>query len=87
VREVQYLTEEQADKCLKIVQKYIERRVGEGWDPKLYRPGHEGEFWNISLEGADEWAYDITTDESVTWPDGVFAEPVATWCLALHVAS
>lgn len=81
----EYLTPGQALACLTIAQKYIERIAGPGWEAKLYRD-HEGPYWNISLEGADEWAITITHDESITWPDGVFAEPGAGWCLNLHPA-
>lgn len=81
------LTEAKAKACLKIVQAWIDRTAGEGWEPALYPPGHEGPYWNISLEGAqDDWPWLMKQDETVTWPTGVFAEPGASWYLALHVA-
>lgn len=80
-----YLSTGQALACLKIAQAYVDSIAGPGWEPKLYRD-HEGPYWNISLEGAGDWAITITHDESVTWPAGVFAEPGASWCLNLHPA-
>ena len=79
-----YLTEEEAAACLKIVKEWIERKAGPEWDPRLYRPGHEGDFWNISLEGAqDDWPWLMSQDESVTWPKGVYVEAGASWYLCL----
>lgn len=75
-----YLPKGTAQRCLKIVEGF----VGEGWEPALYPPGHEGEMWVVSLEGAGEWSIDLSNDDTVTWPDGVFVEPVASWCLGLY---
>lgn len=80
------LTRSTAEECLKVAQEFVTRVYGEGWKLKLYEPGHEGNFWNISLELSGEWAYDVTVDPSVQWPKGVFAEPVAMWCLGLYPA-
>lgn len=74
-----YITEAQAGACLAIVRKY----TGDD-SAALYGPGHEGEFFNISLEGGmEEWAIRISQDDTVVWPEGVWVEPVASWCLAL----
>lgn len=76
-----YLGAGRALACLKIVEGYL----GPDCDPKLYRD-HEGPFWNISYEGGpEEWAYRVTMDDTVTWPDGVHVECVATdWCIGLY---
>lgn len=81
------LSRTQAEACLKIVQQYVDQKYGEGWEPKLYAPGHEGPYWNISLEGADEWALRIGGYDETQFPSGVFAEPVYPWCLGLYPAS
>lgn len=82
-----YLTEEKATVCLKIVNEWIEKKAGPGWEPALYPPGHEGGYWNVSLEGAmDNWPWLLSMDESVTWPEGVWVEAGASWYLALHRA-
>lgn len=73
-----------AEKCLAIVQRYVDRVAGPGWEPALYPPGHEGPMWVASLEGVGEWAIGIARDDKVIWPDGVFVEPVASWCLGLY---
>jgi hypothetical protein len=78
----EYLSKAQAAACLVIVKKYL----GPDADPSLYMPGHEGPFWNISFEGGEDWAIMIGHDESITWPEGVWTEPVASWCLGLHRA-
>jgi hypothetical protein len=80
------LSRKTAEACLAVVQQYIDRTEGEGWEPKLYPPGHEGPFWVVSLECQSDWAIDIGSAEGITWPDGVFPEAVASWCLGLHVA-
>lgn len=79
-----YITEEQAAQCLLLVRAYL----GEDADPKLYKPWHEGPYWNISYEGGpEEWAYDISHLRFEEFAKiGVFVEPVAMWCLALHPA-
>lgn len=82
--ETKIISKEQATACLKIITDYIERIAGPGWEPALYPPGHEGNYWCVSLEGADEWAIKIQRDETVTWPAGVWTEPAYSWCLALH---
>lgn len=80
----EYITETKARECLEIVKKYLGQIDG-GW-AVLYPPGHEGPMWVVSLEGCGDWAIRISQDEEVTWPEGVFTEPVAHWCLGLYPA-
>jgi hypothetical protein len=54
--------------------------------PTPYKPGHEGSMWVLTLEIAPDWAIEISHDESVKWPEGVFAEPVNGCCLGLYPA-
>lgn len=79
--EREYITEAQALACLEIVRAHVSP------DAQLYRD-HEGPFWNISLEGADDWAVRISHDRSDwgDWPEDVHVEPVAGWCLGLYPA-
>jgi hypothetical protein len=73
-----------------------ERKVGEwfinnGFQqselPVMYRPGHEGPMWVLSLEGGPEdWPMQVCEALHGKWPAGVFAEPVASWCLGLYPA-
>lgn len=81
------LTRAKAEECLKVVQKYIDQKYEPGWEPKLYAPGHEGPYWNISLEGAGEWAIWIGGRDETPFPDGVFTEPGTSWYLALYPAN
>lgn len=68
------------------------KRVAEEWcdskffgdAPAMYKPGHEGAMWVLSLEGYEDWAVRIAQDDTVKWPDGVWVEPVAGWCLGLY---
>lgn len=76
----EYLTPDQALACLVMVREYLGTN-----EPKLYRD-HEGPYWNISYEGDYEWSMRICHDRRDQWPDGVFAEPVAGWCLGLYPA-
>lgn len=79
------LTIGKADACRLTVRQWFE---GRGYDntPAMYKPGHEGAMWVLSLEGYEDWAIELADDKSVTWPDGVFIEPVAGWCLGLYPA-
>lgn len=79
-----YITAKQAKACLTVVQDYVAKIAGPGWEPALYPPGHEGEFWCVSLEGPDEWALRIGQAEDIVWPGGVWTEPQTSWCLALY---
>lgn len=78
------LTRAVAEECQPIAQGYVDRIAGPGWDVALYPPGHEGPFWALSLEGAEDWAMMIGHDDTVTWPGGVFTEAVHSWCLGLY---
>lgn len=81
------LTEAQALACFKIVRAWIHDKVGPSWQPVLYGVGFHCNGWAIALEGAlDDWPWHLSQDESVTWPDGVFAEPGASWYLGLYPA-
>jgi hypothetical protein len=73
-----------AEQMLGMVRQFLAEQYGEGWNPKLYEPGHEGNYWNISLEGPGDWPYQFTCEESEKWPAGVYAEADTSWCLALY---
>lgn len=69
------------------------KRAAEEWSdkrgypaPAMYKPGHEGPMWVLSLEGYGDWALGVTSDHGAAWPPGVFAEPVADWCVGLYPA-
>jgi len=61
-----------------------------GWDgdmPALFKPGHEGPMYVLSLEdGPEDWPMQICDALYGKWPAGVFAEPVSSWCLGLYPA-
>lgn len=78
------LTREKAEAGLAVVQRYINTTYGPGWEPKLYEPGHEGPFWNVSLEGAEDWTLRIRMYDETEFPPGVYVEAVNSWCLALY---
>lgn len=74
------ITEDQANACLTVVRTLL------GTDEAtLYPPGHEGPMWVISLEGWEDWTIRLAAIDGA-FPDGVFAEPVNHWCLALYPA-
>jgi hypothetical protein len=80
------LTVGKFDQTRAVVQDWFSKHLpGVDW-PTPYKPGHEGPMWVLSLEGVGDWPIDITQDESVEWPAGVFAEPVNSWCLGLYPA-
>lgn len=79
------LTLAKANEAQAVVQAWLQAYGAD--QAVMYEPGHEGPMYVLSLEGADEWAVTITQDESVQWPAGVFAEPVASWCLGLYPAT
>lgn len=79
-----YLPRARAEEVQRAVQAHIDGAYGPGWEVALYPPGHEGEFWALSLEGCEEWAYGI--GDAGIIPEGVFAEPVYSWCLGLYPA-
>lgn len=78
------LSGEQADACERLVKEWL----GEyGNEARRYAPGHEGPMWVISLEGGPEdWPMQACEELRDKWPVGVFAEPVASWCLGLYPA-
>lgn len=79
------LTIGKAEQCRRAVEEWFIDHMGWAEDrPTLYKPGHEGDMWVLSLEGCDDWAIRLSADESVKWPDGVWVEPVADWCLGLY---
>lgn len=78
------LTVGKFDAARKVVTEWL---GSHGYDRATpYKPGHEGPMYVLSLAGCGDWAVEISHDESVIWPDGVFAEPVAGWCLGLYPA-
>lgn len=80
------LTEAQAKEVQKVVTAWLDEHGGYGAEARMYKPGHEGPMWVISLEGCGDWPSDICEALRDKWPDGVFAEPVTSWCLGLHPA-
>lgn len=80
------LTIGKAEACKRVAEQWFDAK-GYGDAPAMYKPGHEGAMWVLSLEGYGEWATDISADPDVKWPEGVFAEPVADWCLGLYPAT
>lgn len=79
------LTVGEFDAARKVVADWLDQHGYEEL-PTPYKPGHEGPMWVLSLEGYEDWAIRISADDAVQWPDGVFAEPVASWCLGLYPA-
>jgi len=81
-----HVTEAQATACREIAQAYIDRTYGSGWDVAVYPPGHEGDFWVLSLElGEHYWPYEIgDDDDTVVWPAGVWTEAKNHFALALY---
>lgn len=77
------LTDEKVKEVQRVVEAWFTVR---GCDaaPALYPPGHEGPMWVLSLEGYDDWATDVSNDDVVKWPAGVWVEPVTAWCLGLY---
>jgi hypothetical protein len=79
------LTKAQANACHKIVKKLLGE---DGNDAALYPPGHEGPMWVVSFEGYEDdtpWPIRLAAIDGA-FPDGVFAEPVTSWCLGLYPA-
>ncbi|WJN62850.1 hypothetical protein [Streptomyces phage phiScoe2] len=53
----------------------------------LYDADHEGlpeGSWSIALEGW-EWTYEVS-EHAEKFPEGVFLEPIASWCLGIYPA-
>lgn len=67
------------------------KRVAEEWStqnhydaPLMFKPGHDGSRWVLVMSGAEEWALEISNDDSVTWPAGVYVEAVNGCTLSLY---
>lgn len=82
------LTPDRAEQAQRAVETWFTRQgYTEHEMPVLYRPGHEGPMWVLSLEGGPEdWPMQVCEALRGTWPDGIFAEPVTSWCLGLYPA-
>jgi hypothetical protein len=72
---------ETATLCLDVVRKFT------GDDAAaLYEPGFHANGWVIALEGGPyEWPIHISEPGKVTWPEGVWVEPVNNWSIALYL--
>lgn len=85
--DVPQITQKQARECLTLVQEWVDRTLGKGWEARLYDPGFHADAWTIALEcDADCWPFQITDRGNVLWPRGVFVEPLNHWALSLHPA-
>lgn len=82
---IEVLTIRKADEAKFVAEAWFKDK-GYADMPAMYKPGHEGSMWVLSLEGYDDWAVELSQDESVRWPVGVWVEPVASWCLGLYPA-
>lgn len=80
------LTRAQVEACLLIVQDYIDRTEGHGWEVAVHPPGHEGRHWVASLECQTNWPYAISERGVIAWPDGVAVGAVNHFALSLHPA-
>jgi hypothetical protein len=81
------LTVGKAEEAKRAVERWFDTI---GWPdaPAMYKPGHEGPMWVLSLEGGPEdWPLQVCDALYQKWPDGVFAEPVNSWCLGLYPAT
>lgn len=84
---VRPITKKQAQAAL----RFVERRYAGCFSPDamlgdrpfLKEPGTETEGWCIAWEGHYDWAIEVSPDVTENVP-GVFAEPVAGWCLGLY---
>jgi hypothetical protein len=82
----QHLSKATAEHCLNLVTIWLAAHGAEE-APKLYEPDFHCGGWAIALEGGPiAWTLDLTDSDGVTWPKGVFAEPVNHWCLGLYPA-
>lgn len=83
------LTIDKAEQAKRVAEEWFIDKIGfqESELPVLYQPGHEGPMWVLSLEGGPEdWTIMLSHNDTVKWPDGVFVEPVNSWCLGLYPA-
>lgn len=84
--ETPVLSPDQAEAAERMVKAWFTSQ-GAMDSPVMYQPGHEGPMWVLSLEGGPEdWPMLVCEALRDKWPDGVFAEPVAGWCLGLYPA-
>lgn len=79
------LTADQAEQAERVAETWFNAN-GYADLPTSYKPGHEGPMWVLSLEGYEDWAVRISSDDDVQWPAGVWVEPVTSWCLGLFPA-
>lgn len=77
------LTIGKAEQAKRAAEAWCER-VGYGDAPLLFKPGHKGPYWVLIMVGSYDWALTISQDEAVTWPAGVYVEPVDGCTLGLH---
>lgn len=82
------LTPDQAEAAAHTVDQWFAvQGYEESEYPRMYKPGHEGPMWVLSLEGGPEdWPMQVCEALRGQWPAGVFAEPVTSWCLGLYPA-
>jgi hypothetical protein len=82
------LTPDQAEHAQRVANDWFKAQGFEDTElPAMYQPGHEGPMWVLSLEGGPEdWPILLSHDDTVTWPDGMYVEPVTHWCLGLYPA-
>lgn len=86
-QEPEPLGRETAARCLAIVTVWLHKNSASDVDPVLQEPGAQCGGWAvISEHGHPDWPFQMTQDESVNWPHGVFPEPVNNSCLGLYPA-
>lgn len=57
------------------------------WTYRAFQGGFDEEMHQLAREFVDDTeAHRMATDRGTPCPDGVFAEPVNTWCLGLYPA-
>jgi hypothetical protein len=75
-------THAQVVAALEVVRRWL--GPVDGPEIKWRDIGHEGPYWCVSGEIGRDWPYPISIDQSVTWPDGIWVEPVNHFALAIH---
>lgn len=78
-----YITEELALECYDAMRAHLMRNRLDPDETTLYLPGHEGEFWALSIEGTG-LATDNELFHDVAWPPGVNVSPRNGWIFALR---
>lgn len=82
------LTIGKADQAKRAAEAWFQEWFSWSDTPAMYKPGHEGPMWVLSLKGGpDDWTVRIAGGGSIPgaqWPAGVLAEPVNSWCLGLY---